>query len=284
MRTGGVADFLIEVYDVNDLVKAASLAYQFNLPYTVLGAGNSVLPSDVGYPGLIIVNRAEKYFPLSSAESFVVEGGASCSHLASYAASRSYSGLEILAAFPGTIAGAVLTNAYWNQRHARSLLKGLTLWRPKGEEGEIITLTEDRLGDEIWPNFLAPNAYRPIILTLQLRVARTSAENAMGRLVNFYHSISRERKEEARLGHLFTKNLAGNINYHKLLPRHLWQGMRIGKDPNVLENPRRQTSSAVVRQVITVYRKALEEKLGLALAERVNYLGYWPDGESISSA
>jgi len=284
LHTGGVADFLLEVDDTNDLIKAANAAYQFNIPYTVIGAGMSVLPSDVGYPGLVIINRANRFFLLDNGESFVAEGSTSCCRLAGYAASQGYCGLEILAAFPGTVAGAALTNAAWENKSIRSLLKGITYWRPKGESGEIVTLTDNQLSEDIWPSFMAPNAYRPIVLTLFLRTIKTSTENAQQRLLNFCQGIPRGRNRDDQLGYLFTRPLKERLNYDKLLPRTAWQGIRLGQDPNLLQNPRRQTSSLVVRQVITAYRRALEERLGFELIEGISYLGYWPDGESDSNA
>ena len=57
-RVGGPADALLEVRSMQGLLEVVSLAWQYDLPFVILGGGSNVLISDVGVRGLVVLNRA----------------------------------------------------------------------------------------------------------------------------------------------------------------------------------------------------------------------------------
>lgn len=108
-RIGGPADLLFEARTENDLRTAVSLAVQDKFPFYVIGGGFNILFDDEGYRGLIIRNKAEG----AAAEEgrITVSSGTGLSFLLQEATARGLGGLEFLAGIPGTLGGALFSNA-----------------------------------------------------------------------------------------------------------------------------------------------------------------------------
>ncbi len=108
-RTGGTADFFIEVTTAGQLAAALALIADTGIPYFVLGDGSNLLVSDAGFRGIIIRNRI---MGLAVQENEVTGGaGERLDALVDYATSCSLSGLEFAAGIWGTIGGAICGNA-----------------------------------------------------------------------------------------------------------------------------------------------------------------------------
>ncbi len=61
MRVGGLAAFLIETHNGDELKKALILAEKNNLHWLLLGKGSNVIISDMGFDGLVIINKADSW-------------------------------------------------------------------------------------------------------------------------------------------------------------------------------------------------------------------------------
>jgi len=63
-KVGGPAEILIKVKTVDDLVEILEIATNNAVPITILGGGSNVLISDLGIPGLVIINQTSQiHFP-----------------------------------------------------------------------------------------------------------------------------------------------------------------------------------------------------------------------------
>ena len=89
-------------YEIKNFIK------QNNINYIVIGGGSNVLFSDLGFRGLIVVNRSDKVSFDSNAVR--VESGCLLSKLISKCVANSLSGLENLSGIPGTVGGAIYGN------------------------------------------------------------------------------------------------------------------------------------------------------------------------------
>ncbi len=115
LRAGGEAERLVECRSADDLAQAAQLQDIENRKSKienriVLGSGSNVLPSDAGVPGLVILNRAQRIAVARTGE-VLADTGASFQELFLKTAQAGLHGLEFAVGIPGTVGGALVSNA-----------------------------------------------------------------------------------------------------------------------------------------------------------------------------
>jgi UDP-N-acetylmuramate dehydrogenase len=111
LRVGGPCDLMVWVSNVDALRKVLSLARSHSLPTTVIGKGSNVLVKDGGISGLV-VRLVDDFERIDVSQDHLRAGaGASLAEVVSQATSAGIGGLEFLAGIPGTVGGAVTTNA-----------------------------------------------------------------------------------------------------------------------------------------------------------------------------
>ena len=128
-RVGGAADALFLPADEEDLADFLS-ALPEGVPVTVLGVGSNVIVRDGGIEG-VVIRLMGKYWGEVSEEAGVVHArsGALDLSIAKYAAKAGLTGLSFLSGIPGSIGGAVRTNAGCYGRELRDValkIKGVT--------------------------------------------------------------------------------------------------------------------------------------------------------------
>jgi UDP-N-acetylmuramate dehydrogenase len=111
LRIGGTADLFFEARTEGELKAAVALAFRESHPFYVIGGGYNVLFDDAGFRGLLIRNRAEGIS--RSEEEGLVEAssGTGLPVLLQTGLERGWAGLEFLAGIPGSVGGAVYSNA-----------------------------------------------------------------------------------------------------------------------------------------------------------------------------
>ena len=111
MRTGGPADYLIEVASEKELCGIIDRAHEESIPVYVMGNGSNLLFSDEGFRGAVL--HIGKAFSTVTVDGECVEcqAGALLSTAARAAADHSLSGLEFASGIPGSVGGAVCMNA-----------------------------------------------------------------------------------------------------------------------------------------------------------------------------
>lgn len=131
-RIGGPAELVFEARTESDLIKSAALAAREKLPYYIIGGGFNILFDDEGYRGLIIRNKADA---LTCDEGRIrVSSGTGLSFLLHDALARGLVGLEFLAGIPGTVGGAIFSNAGAFGRSIGDVLENAVLLEPGGGE------------------------------------------------------------------------------------------------------------------------------------------------------
>ncbi len=108
LRVGGRAEWLVEIRDLDTLAQAAMICQEIGAPHQVIGSGSNLLVSDKGAPGITIVNLCSK---IRFAELLFAETGVWFQDLFLFAAQRGLAGLEFAVGIPGTLGGALVSNA-----------------------------------------------------------------------------------------------------------------------------------------------------------------------------
>ncbi len=110
LKAGGEADRMVIARSRDELAARAAEAHQTAEPLTVLGSGSNVLPSDRGVRGTVIINRATSIRALSDTE-IEVDCGAALQDLFLKSAQLSLAGLSFAVGIPGSVGGALVSNA-----------------------------------------------------------------------------------------------------------------------------------------------------------------------------
>ena len=109
-RIGGPADYYVEP-TFEEVKELLSFLKKENIPYTLIGNGSNLLVSDEGIEGVVVSFGKEMSEVSCEKEVVRAKAGILLSRLASFAASKSLSGLEFASGIPGTLGGAITMNA-----------------------------------------------------------------------------------------------------------------------------------------------------------------------------
>lgn len=109
LRAGGPAELFVECWNIEELAQVAEYAHEGGHAITFLGAGSNILPSDQGVPGITAVNRANSI--TISGDQVVADAGCSFQELFLKTAQVGLGGLEFAVGIPGSLGGALVSNA-----------------------------------------------------------------------------------------------------------------------------------------------------------------------------
>ncbi len=108
LRVGGPADLFLEVTSTDQLQRAWTLAVKMGIPCLLIGRGSNLLISDKGVRGVVIYNRCEQVIV---GELTLAETGALFRDVFLKTSACGLSGLEFAVGIPGTVGGALVSNA-----------------------------------------------------------------------------------------------------------------------------------------------------------------------------
>lgn len=140
LHTGGSAECFIDATDSDILAAAAISAQKLHVPYIVIGTGSNLLISDDGIPGLVIRNRSAA---CQMGEVTLADTGVSLSRLFALSRRSGLSGLEFAVGIPGTLGGALVSNAGAYRQNISAIVKRV----------EVVTQGERVWHDADWMQF-----------------------------------------------------------------------------------------------------------------------------------
>jgi UDP-N-acetylmuramate dehydrogenase len=112
LKLGGAAEMLIQPRSREQLSTIVKRCFQDRVPLRVLGTGCNLLVRDEGVPGVVLRLTESAFIQIAVQGKSVRAGtGAAVQSLISVAARHNLAGLETLVGIPGTVGGALRTNA-----------------------------------------------------------------------------------------------------------------------------------------------------------------------------
>jgi UDP-N-acetylmuramate dehydrogenase len=112
LRIGGPAQVYFEPQEPQDLIKGLDVASALGLEVHLLGRGSNLLVRDEGVKGMVVHLVGGRFARVKREGAKVLAGAAlSIPRLLRKSISFGLAGLECLAGIPGTVGGAVVTNA-----------------------------------------------------------------------------------------------------------------------------------------------------------------------------
>lgn len=293
LRAGGNAKRFAIARTVDDLAEGAQWAQLWSESMTVLGRGSNVLPSDEGVPELVIINRADT---ITVHEDGTVDADTGCSFqdLFLKTAQHGLAGLEFAVGIPGTLGGALVSNAGAYRSNVSEFLTEL----------EIVLEGKRQWVDPSWMQF----SYRDSILRQPIKpqacVLRVRLKLPVGNQKAIYDEARDYQRQRigkqppsASAGSFF-KNVTDPVLATRLpsLPAPLRQkgivpagylieacglkGFRLGgasvgqRHANFLLNLGGATATEI-RSLAEHVKSEVGAKFGVGLEEEVLYLGDW---------
>lgn len=293
LKAGGPAERFAVAQTVDELAELCDFAYRSSMRMTVLGWGSNVLPSDAGVPGLVVVNAAAR---IESAPdgAIVADGGVGLQDLFIYSAQRSLTGLEFAVGIPGTLAGALVSNA----GAYRSSIGGLVRRIELAMEGRRLWVGADWMRFSYRDSVLRkPDPPQAAILRVEIALGHGDPWRIYGDAREFQRQRIGKQPPQASAGSFF-KNVedAGLARSLPSLPSGLREagvvpagylieaaglaGTRLGgamisrRHANFLLNVGSATAGDL-RRLARRARKAVSDRFGANLEEEVLYLGDW---------
>jgi len=174
---GGPADAYVAPRTEEHLRLAFALAGKHQVPVFIFGSGSNVLVGDGGVRGLTIENRTDQIEgPVQNGAGLKVRvaSGVSFAALARRLSAAGYGGLEWACGIPGSLGGAVVTNAGAYGQSLRDVLKAARL---SDGRGNVTELTPGQLHLSYRQSAFTRGAVRDsIVLSVDLRVAEGDAK------------------------------------------------------------------------------------------------------------
>ena len=124
LRAGGEAERFFIARSVEDVAEAALFSQKSGMHSTVLGSGSNVLPSDDGVPGLTVINLANAIAVKADGE-VTAACGCSFQDLFLKTVQAGFRGLEFAVGIPGSLGGALVSNAGAYRSNISEFLVGL---------------------------------------------------------------------------------------------------------------------------------------------------------------
>lgn len=134
---GGPADALIIPCDETDLHKVLKVAFENDVPVTVIGNGSDLLVSDDGIEGIVI--KISGCLGDVSINGTKVTAGAGCPlfKVTRICADAGMAGFEFAVGIPGTVGGAIVMNAGTVEMHIGDLVTRVNVIDFSGELIEL---------------------------------------------------------------------------------------------------------------------------------------------------
>jgi UDP-N-acetylmuramate dehydrogenase len=293
LRAGGNAELFTQALTADELAEAAIYAQGKNLHATVLGWGSNVLPSDAGVPGLTILNLAQRIRVAQSGE-IVADTGCGFQELFLKTAQSRLAGLEFAVGIPGTLGGALVSNAGAYRSCVSEFLTGI----------EVVVDGVRRWVKPDWMSFSyrdsvlrRPNAPQVVMLRVAMKLPPGDPKRIYDEARDYQRQRISKQPPSPSAGSFFK-----NVNDHELaaslqsLPEPLkkagvvpagylieaagLKGYRIGgamlgvRHANFVLNVRNATATEL-RQLAAHARKVVKAQFGVELEEEVLYLGDW---------
>ncbi len=255
MRIGGPADLWVKPRTVTSALQILSFCQRESVPHMVLGSGSNVLVSDAGYRG-VVINLSSCFCRYKRVEDGVRCGsGMMLPGLVRRLAKEGLSGLEWAVGIPGTVGGAVATNAGAHGMDTSQFLKRLVVMT----EGERRVLSKNAI----------PFSYRTaglvgVVIEVELLLQEDSPERIHGAIDRYMDMRSKTQPIREHTAGCVFKNPPGD-SAGRIIDSVGLKGTSVGGatvselHANFIVNRGSATAADVVSLIERVRERVMEE-------------------------
>ncbi len=278
IRLGGAADIYVQPTEVQEVSHIVRIAYNHQIPLTILGFGTNVIISDNGIRGIVLnLNYLNQ---INVTESTIVAGcGASIIQVSRTARDHHLTGLEFACGIPGSVGGALMMNAGAYGGEVSYVLKSA---QALTQSGELLTLQEADFQFGYRSSVFEKEKYIVLEATFVLEKAELAAiQEKMD--INTTLREQKQPLEYPSCGSVFKR--PPNLFAGKLISDSGLKGFRVGgaevstKHAGFIVNIDHATATDYL-QLIAHVKKTVKEKFDVELETEVKVIGE-PSSNSI---
>jgi UDP-N-acetylmuramate dehydrogenase len=293
-QVGGVVDYLTICDTIESLIEVANEVRRLGMPHVIIGQGSNVLFSDVGYQGIVIVNRSSNLSFIPEKSQVIADSGVLLSRLIMEVATRDMTGLEFFFGIRGTIGGATVNNRQANGVSIGKTIKGLTLLMP---DGKVTHLPAGWMDFEHLSSRLMrlrksdPETPLPIILTVTLQLSRNKKEEIL-RKIQYFGALNKQQwpLEEPSVGPIF-RDPSPEQPAEAFLQGIQFKKVKVGRarifqrNPNFIlthESGFGAGKTADIYQLVQMMKIKVLELYTQELEEAYERIGTWSEGPNFT--
>jgi UDP-N-acetylmuramate dehydrogenase len=275
MRLGGPAAYFGEPASIEQLAQIAGWARSVGLPIRVIGGGSNILIADEGIEAVVLSLRHACGDTMFEGTSATAGGGVMLPALARAAAAHDLGGLEFAIGIPGTVGGALQSNAgIGDRREIGPLVESVQVLRGS----DVVTLSRDELRFDYRTSSLRGSG--DIVLEAKLTLEprpRAECEAEMTRLLQARQAS--QPTAERNAGSIF-RNPDGDAA-GRLIEAAGCKGLSVGGaqvsdlHANFIVHDGSATAADIAALMLEVQRRVLDST-GVRLTPEVEW---WGDGE-----
>jgi len=262
-QLGGPAEFFAEPRCVEELAALVQRCREQEVPLRILGRGSNILVRDEGVRGVVVQLTAGVFRQIQvQAEQIVAGGGARLGRVVTAAVHEGLAGLEPLVAIPGSVAGALCTNA---GAVGTDIGQWVVSAKVMTETGQMV----DRSREELGLGYRQCNLDDPVILEVRFHLEPDDPHHLAQRLQKLW--ILKKAKQpmgHQSAGYIF-KDPPG-LSAGELIEQAGLKGTRIGgavvcdRNANFIIAEPECTAQDVLR-LIDLLRQQVRDRLGVEL-------------------
>ena len=267
LELGGPAEMLIQPRTLDELSRVVQRCFAERIQLRVLGSGCNIHIRDEGVTGAVLRLCAPVFNEITIEGNRVRAGtGVSVSALISATARRCLAGLETLVGIPGTVGGALRTNA---GDRSGDIGQFVRLVEVLDSKGQVQTRERDelRFGDH------ATNLDDPVLLTVEFTLETDKSDAIVKRMLKTW--IMRKATQPAvfqAAGRIFENprglSASAMIEQAGLAQTKVGGAEVSDRDANYIVVHKGATSRDVLR-LIDLMRSRVQERFGVALKQEI---------------
>lgn len=263
LRLGGAAQYFAEPTSIDELAALVRYCHEAGLPVRLLGGGSNLLVRDEGVSGLVVSLGAAAFGHIQVAgRKLTAGGGAKLGHVISTAVREGLAGLESLVGIPGTLGGALHTNAGTLGGDIGQCTSSATVMTRKGE---IIT----RQRGEFRFGYRASSLDELVILEATLELEPGDSQHLTKQMQQAWILKRAEQPLfDQKTGQIFKS--PGGVSAASLIDDAKLDSARVGdaeissRNANFIVAGANATSRDVL-ELIELVRKGVAERIGVEL-------------------
>jgi len=273
-KVGGSAAVFATPRTLDELRAVSAVAADTGLPVVVIGRGSNMLVADAGVHG-IVVSLAELCDDITIDGTDVTAGSAvPLPVLARRTVAAGLTGFEWAVGVPGTIGGALRTNA---GGHGSDMVACTTVVRLFDlRDGTVDAVSATALGLRFRGSDLADHH---VVLDARLHLARGDVQSGEALLAEVVRWRREHQPGGQNAGSVFINPMPGELAAAELIDRLGLRGTRIGgasvsdKHANFIQASDGATA-ADVRAVMELVRSRVADETGIVLRSEVRLIGF----------
>lgn len=267
---GGKARYFTTISSIESAIAAMKFCKERKLPFMALGKGSNVVFDDLGFNGLVILNRIA-HLKIDGSR-VIVGSGYSFAYLGVQSARRGLGGLEFASGIPATVGGAIYMNAGANQSETKDTLSKV---RFVDHEGILHTYEKDELTFAYRTSSF--HRMQGIIVEGEFELRKDeSAKEKQSKIVGY--RLKTQPYKEKTCGCAF-QNPELTIPAGKVIEECGLKGYRLGGavisslHANFIEN-RHGASANDIKQLLTHIQSVVKEKKHIDLKLEVRFIPF----------